>query len=62
MKAHQFGVLYREFLFRLVDRDVLSVGAQGDASKLLGRLAAILLLIGIPFAFSVLGIGDSRES
>ncbi|HEY3456376.1 MAG TPA: hypothetical protein VGK64_17490 [Bryobacteraceae bacterium] len=62
MKVRQFGVLYREFLFRLVDRDVLSIGAQGDASKLLGRLAAILLLIGIPFAFSALGIGDSRES
>jgi hypothetical protein len=62
MRERQFGVLYREFLFRLVDREVLSAGAQGDANKLLGRLAAILVLTGIPFGVAALGIGDSRES
>ena len=56
----QFRVLYREFLFRLVDREVLSVSAQGDASKLLGRFAAILVLVSIPFTMQVIGIGNSR--
>lgn len=58
----QFRVLYREFLFRVVDREVLSAAAQGDASRLLGRLAAILILISIPFSFAVIGIGDRRLS
>jgi hypothetical protein len=58
----QFRVLYREFLFRVVDREVLSVTAQGDASKLLGRLAAILILISIPFSFAIVGVGDRRLS
>lgn len=60
MRKLQFRVLHREFLFRLIDRDVLSASAQGDASKLLGRLAAILVLLSIPFALSLIGIGDSR--
>lgn len=60
MEGTAFRVLYREFLSRLVDREVLSVSAQGDASKLMGRFAAILILVSIPFTFSVIPIGDSR--
>lgn len=61
MSKVAFRVLYREFLFHLVDREVLSAGAQGDASKLLGRFAAILVFLGILFAGAVLEVGDSRE-
>lgn len=41
----QFRILYRQFLFRVVDLEVLSASAQGDANKLLGRFAALLILI-----------------
>lgn len=41
----QFRILYRQFLFRVVDLEVLSASAQGDANKLLGRFAALLIVI-----------------
>ncbi len=37
----QFQVLYREFLFRMVDLEVLS--AQGDIKQLLGQFGSILV-------------------
>lgn len=43
MATKQFRALYREFLFRLIDREVLAGDAQGDANWLLGRFAAILI-------------------
>jgi CubicO group peptidase (beta-lactamase class C family) len=43
MKQTQFRILYRQFLFRMVDLEVLSADAQGDTSKLLGRFAALLV-------------------
>ena len=39
----QFRVLYRQFLFRMVDLELLSSSAQGDISRLLGQLAAMLI-------------------
>src|SRR5215472_2342095 len=42
-----FKTLYREFLFRLVDLELLSPDAQGDASKLLGRLGAMLAFFSV---------------
>ncbi len=62
MRMLQFRVLYREFLFRLVDRDLLSVSAQGDASRLVGRLAALLTIFSIPFALPIIGLGNSQLS
>src|ERR1700683_5299166 len=41
MNNLQFRVLYREFLFRMVDLELLS--PQGDITKLLGQFAAILI-------------------
>jgi hypothetical protein len=41
MNRQQFHVLYREFLFRMVDLEVLS--AQGDIKQLLGRFGSILI-------------------
>lgn len=43
MTKIQFRVLYREFLFRLVDLELLS--AQGDISKLLGQFGAVLIFL-----------------
>ncbi|MGC2531028.1 MAG: hypothetical protein WA639_25050 [Candidatus Acidiferrum sp.] len=39
----QFRVLYRQFLFRVVDLEILSASAQGDSNKLLGQFAALLI-------------------
>lgn len=47
----QFRVLFREFLFRVVDRELLSTYAQGDVSKLLLRFVSLLLFIGLVSAF-----------
>jgi len=43
----QFQVLYRQFLFRVVDLEVLSAHALGDANKLLGQFAALLVLFSV---------------
>src|SRR5262245_25888657 len=42
MKRLQFRILYREFLFRIVDLELLA--PQGDMSKLLGQFAALLVI------------------
>lgn len=42
-KESQFRVLYRQFLFRVVDLEILSASAQGDSNKLLGQFAALLV-------------------
>lgn len=47
MERLQFPVLYREFLFRTVDLEVLS--QQGDIRKLLGQFAALLIFVGSVF-------------
>lgn len=52
MTKLQFRVLYRQFLFRMVDLELLSVSAQGDISKLLGQFAGLLV-----FFSSMLGFG-----
>jgi hypothetical protein len=50
----QFRVLYREFLFRMVDLELLSASAQGDISKLLGRFAGLLVFLSALFGFSAI--------
>src|SRR5262249_21472308 len=42
-QRRQFRVLYRDFLFRAVDLEILST--HGDVQKLLGQLAAILAAV-----------------
>jgi CubicO group peptidase (beta-lactamase class C family) len=43
----QLRVLYRQFLFRVFDLEVLSAHAQGDANKLLGQFAALLVFVSV---------------
>ncbi|HWF09327.1 MAG TPA: hypothetical protein VG297_12745 [Bryobacteraceae bacterium] len=47
MTKRQFRALYREFLFRLVDLELLSPDAHGDINKLLGQFAAVLTLCSV---------------
>jgi len=60
MNNRQFQILYREFLFRVVDVEVLSSHAQGDASRILGQFAALLVLFGALMAMAVLFSADNR--
>jgi len=64
MTKVQFRILYREFLFRMVDLEALSAHAQGDASTLLGQFVALLLIFSLwvllPIAFAA--GGDARLS
>jgi CubicO group peptidase (beta-lactamase class C family) len=43
MNRVQWQVLYRQFLFRVFDPEVLSAHAQGDSNRLLGQFAALLI-------------------
>jgi len=60
MNKVQFRVLYREFLFRIVDLELLS--PQGDMIKLLGQFAALLVFVSIFLSGAALGVGDMRVS
>ncbi|MGC2656583.1 MAG: hypothetical protein WA324_01305 [Bryobacteraceae bacterium] len=62
MEKRQFRVLYREFLFRLVDRDLLSSDARTDSNKLFGQFATVLGLVGIFLAGLALTIENHRKS
>jgi hypothetical protein len=55
-----FRVLYREFLFRIVDRELLSTHAKGDASQLLLQIVALLAFLSVCFA--VLGLGFDQHA
>ena len=58
MKNRQFAILYRQFLFRVIDLDLLS--AQGDISKLLGQFAALLIFVGLLFTIGATGLGGTH--
>ena len=58
----QFRVLRRQFLFRVVDLEVLSTHALGDGSKLLGQFAALLILASVIISFGAFGILGANMS
>jgi len=49
-----FRVLYREFLFRIVDRELLSAYATGDSSQLLLQLVSLLAFLSALFSVPAL--------
>jgi hypothetical protein len=53
-----FRTIYRIFLFRVVDTDLLSPG--GDITRLIGQIAVIPILLGIGFTFGTMGLGGVR--
>lgn len=59
MTKLQFRVLYREFLFRMVDLEVLSAHALGDVNKLLGQFAALLIFISLGLSITALGFASA---
>jgi CubicO group peptidase (beta-lactamase class C family) len=55
MEKLQFRVLYRQFLFRMVDLELLSSHAQGDSNRLLGQFASLLIFASIIMSLGALG-------
>ncbi len=52
-------MLRRQFLFRVVELEVLSSSALGDSTRLLGRFAALLVFLSLVFSLGVLGLDIS---
>ncbi len=60
MERLQFRALYRQFLFRMVDLELLSSSAQGDIHRLLGQFAALLITLSASLGLLILVGGDGR--
>ncbi len=56
-----FKILYRQFLFRLMDVEFLAASARGDASELFGQFAAMLVLISLGFCYAGLIFGGGPK-
>ena len=54
MTKLQFRVLYRQFLFRMVDLELLSASAQGDVNKLLGQFGSLLIFLSALFSLGAM--------
>ena len=59
MTKRQLRVLYRDFLFSIVDRELLSTHATGDASQLLLQIVALLVCLGVCFCLPVFSLGTA---
>jgi hypothetical protein len=57
----QFRILYRQFLFRLIDVELLSGSARGDASGLLGQFGALLIFGSVVLSWAALAIGGEAR-
>ena len=57
-----FKILYRQFLFRLMDVEFLAASARGDASQLFGQFAAMLVTVSLAFCYAALIFGSHRRS
>ena len=55
MERRQFGVLYRAFLMRVIDLELLS--ADADTSRMLGQFASLFAGMSYLFTFWLIGAG-----
>ena len=62
MTKRQLRVLYRDFLFSIVDRELLSTHATGDASQLLLQIVALLVCLGVCFCLPVFSLGTASAT
>ena len=62
MTKRQLRVLYRDFLFSIVDRELLSTHAKGDASQLLLQIVALLVCLGVCFCLPVFSLGTASAT
>ena len=59
--GRQFRVLYRQFLFRLMDVELLSGSARGDASELLGQFGSLLVFGSLLLSWFGLVMGGQAQ-
>ncbi len=57
MHREQFRILYHEFLFRLMDVELLSQSARGDSNELLGQFGALLISCSTVFFVVAMAVG-----
>src|SRR6476659_7042948 len=57
--VRQFRVLYRHFLFRLMDSESLSRSAQGDSNVLLGQFGALLVFGSVLLSWGAVSAGNA---
>ena len=63
MKKLQFRILYREFLLRIVDLELLSKHAEGDSRTLLGQFVSLLIFCSLILAVGAgIWAGNIRNS
>lgn len=56
--SRQWRILYRHFLFRLMDVELLSASAGGDAGGLLGQVGALLISASVLISWFAISIGS----
>ena len=54
----QFRILYRQFLFRLMDVEMLSTSAGGDAGGFLGQIGALLIFGSVVLSLGAVTVGQ----
>jgi hypothetical protein len=59
--GQKFRALYRQFLFRLMDLELLSASARGDSSEMLGQFGALLVFGSLLLAWAGLAVGDEAR-
>jgi hypothetical protein len=57
-----FKILYRQFLFRLMDVEFLAASARGDASQLFGQFASMLIFVSVVSCYAALIFGGQHRS
>ncbi|HYW43773.1 MAG TPA: hypothetical protein VE959_13005 [Bryobacteraceae bacterium] len=56
----QFRILYRQFLFRLMDVELLSASARGDSSQLFGQFGALLIAVSVGLTWMAIMYGGLK--
>ena len=62
MTKRQLRVLYRDALFSIVDRELLSTHARGDASQFLLQVVSLLVCLSVCFCLPVFSLGTANAT
>jgi len=62
MTKRQLRVLYRDAVFSIVDRELLSTHAKGDASQFLLQIVALLACLSVCFCLPVFSLGIANAT
>ncbi|HET9834041.1 MAG TPA: hypothetical protein VFP91_20095, partial [Vicinamibacterales bacterium] len=62
MARRQLRILYRDILFGIVDRELLSTHAKGDASQLLLQVLTLLIFVSVGLCLPVFGMSRNTAT